>query len=75
MSDVDTSVGRTPELPIKPDQRERATQTGPASTVNREDRDVGLDLDRIVWDPEYRREVIERLASQVSDPGYADKPG
>jgi len=46
-----------------------------ASRDAREDRDIGLDLDRIVWDPEYRREIIERLASLASDPGTADKPG
>jgi hypothetical protein len=38
------------------------------------DRDIGLDLDRIVWDPEYRREVIDRLASTESESGTADKP-
>jgi hypothetical protein len=38
------------------------------------ERDIGLDLDRIVWDPEYRREIIDRLASTESESGTADKP-
>ncbi|MGH3262444.1 MAG: hypothetical protein ACRDNS_10640 [Trebonia sp.] len=46
-----------------------------ASADARDDRDIGLDLERIVWDPEYRREMIERLASTESGPGTADKPG
>lgn len=45
------------------------------ATDMRDDRDIGLDLDRIVWDPEYRREIIERLASTESESGTADKPG
>lgn len=50
--------------------------TGNRSAANkREDRDIGLDLDRIVWDPEYRREMIERLASTESESGTADKLG
>lgn len=38
------------------------------------DGDIGLDLDRIVWDPEYRREIIDRLASRELEFGTADKP-
>ena len=74
MNDTENYADRTPELPIEP-RRQKTTQTGPASALAREDRDIGLDLNRIVWDPEYRRKVIERLASQASDPGNADKPG
>ena len=51
------------------------TARNSASADARAERDIGLDLDRIVWDPEYRREIIERLASLASDPGTADKPG
>ena len=60
------------ELPVQAFERRAAER---ASTVVREDRDIGLDLDRIVWDPEYRREIIEQLASLASDSGTADKPG
>lgn len=46
-----------------------------ASTDAHDDRDIGLDLDRIIWDPEYRREIIDRLGSTGSEPGAADRPG
>jgi len=48
---------------------------GSRTAGSRDPGDFGLDLDRTVWDPEYRREVIERLATMASDPGIADKPG
>ena len=63
-------------IPCHPQVRAFGRRTGNrASTYGREDHNIGLDLDRIVWDPEYRREIIERLASLASDSGTADKPG
>lgn len=41
----------------------RATSYGAGATaLSRNDPETGLDLDRVVWDPEYRRAAIELLA-------------
>ncbi len=41
---------------------------GPENKVDIED----IDLEKVIWDPRYRREVIERLNREVAEPPAAD---
>lgn len=74
MNDTESTADATPLLPIEP-RLQKATQSGPASAADWKDHNLGLDLNRIGWDAENRREVVERLISRASDPGGVDRPG
>ncbi len=39
------------------------------------DPEDGIDLERVVTDPEYRRFVIERLNAPAGEPGAAEPAG
>jgi hypothetical protein len=68
MNDTERSAGRPYDPSTGPSWPE-TEQVEPASSMPREDRDTGLDLERTVWDPEYRSRVIKQLASRASGSG------